>query len=479
MIQGRNAPDSDDETPTPAALRADFADRELPRHLALFYDGQDEQLAAATAFVDYALQSGHRCVYLYDDNVESRIETALRAIGIDVEDRIEAGDLWIEDASERYLENGFDPDRMIDTLERACEAAVDDGYEGLFVAGENSWCFHTEETFDHVLEFEAQFDTTCPELPVTALCQYDLARFGEESIAKALWTHERIIYRNTICENPYYVPPERYRSQPKPELNARLMLEQTYDLSRTRQVVENREQRLTVVNRVLRHNIRNDLNTALGMLETLADDERLEPTEREWVEAALDSTRQVVEIADKARYVQRTVEEPRIQPLSLADVVDRARERVADEHDRTSPDSSDRPLIEVSGPVDQTILTDPSLEAALAELFSLAVSGQGTGPVRLAVGLPSERVVELALVSETRMLEPADRRALELGEETPLEHGSGLGIWLIKWVVENSHGTLSFPEAEDRRLAIELPRLPPDQVGEWESDDGPASGRKA
>jgi hypothetical protein len=32
-------------------------------------------------------------------------------------------------------------------------------------------------SYDHVVDFEADFDATCPDLPVTALCQYDLDRF--------------------------------------------------------------------------------------------------------------------------------------------------------------------------------------------------------------------------------------------------------------------------------------------------------------
>ena len=48
---------------------------------------------------------------------------------------------------------------------------VADEYDGFWVAGELSWCFHTDLPYDHVVDFEADFDAACPDLPVTALCR--------------------------------------------------------------------------------------------------------------------------------------------------------------------------------------------------------------------------------------------------------------------------------------------------------------------
>jgi hypothetical protein len=45
------------------------------------------------------------------------------------------------------------------------------------------------------------------------------------------------------------------------------------------------------------------------------------------------------------------------------------------------------------------------------------------------------------------------------GEETDLEHGSGVGLWLVRWVVEHSDGALlTEPTAEGTRMGLRLER---------------------
>ncbi|MFB6196920.1 MAG: ATP-binding protein, partial [Halobacteriaceae archaeon] len=50
-------------------------------------------------------------------------------------------------------------------------------------------------------------------------------------------------------------------------------------------------------------------------------------------------------------------------------------------------------------------------------------------------------------------------RALEAERETPLEHTTGLGLWLAQWVVTLSGGTLAFDTDDSRGtvVAVELP----------------------
>lgn len=440
---------------TATDLRAELGDRDLSRHLALFYRSKTVQLASVAAYLARGLQSGHRCVYLRDVTPAEDVEAVLREANVDVEARTAAGDLSILDATEVYLDSGFDPAGMIATLETEAAASVEDGYEGLWVAGENSWCFHTNHSFDHILDFEVDFDSTCPDLPVTALCQYDLERFNEESAAKALWTHEQIIYRYKVCQNPFYIPPDRYQSADDPHLNAQLMLEQAHSLTRANHEVQRREQRLEVVNRVLRHNVRNDLNLVQGILRSVAETESLTAETRERLGTALDHTERVMEMADKARHIQKTTGNPSVEPRDLAMTVETA----VTEARAAYPNAE----VTVSGDPDVTVLADQNLDVAFREaLTNGIVHQQSDAPtVSLSVSTPTTDTARVEIRNDGSIPD-ADRHTLESGEETQLEHASGLGLWLIKWIVENAHGTIEFPDtgADEVVLRIELYRVP-------------------
>jgi light-regulated signal transduction histidine kinase (bacteriophytochrome) len=321
------------------------------------------------------------------------------------------------------------------------------------VAGENTWCFHTEIPFDHVLDFEIDFDATCPDYPVSALCQYDLDQFCQESAAKALWTHEQIVYRYTVCENPYYIPPEEYRSRDETTLNPALMLEQTYELAQSRRRLQRREQRLEVISRILRHNIRNDLNVVTGNIELLQESDRLSEQDRQRLDTALQHVAGVCEIADQSQYVQDTLDRRHITDLALDSLLERVLDRIGDVYPGAT--------VEIDGREGITVLADANLGDALFELFATVLGCQESDPPTASVSYEptAPGTLRMHVEAPDPLMPASDRHALRRGTETQLEHGTGLGLWLVKWIVENGYGSLSFPQAETS-LEIELRRIP-------------------
>ena len=45
---------------------------------------------------------------------------------------------------------------------------------------------------------------------------------------------------------------------------------------------------------------------------------------------------------------------------------------------------------------------------------------------------------------------------LKVGEETPLVHGSGIGLWLVEWVVTSLGGDVTFENDTTRGLTVTL-----------------------
>ncbi|WP_280537748.1 MEDS domain-containing protein [Halopenitus sp. POP-27] len=500
------------------SLRAAFDREELGRHLALFYETTDAQLRASAAFIDAALANDQRCLYLADANDPSTIEDALASVGIDVDRRLADGDLEIYPASDLYATDAFDPERSIDLLADRAQATADtDRYAGLAVAGENTWSFRTGSEFGEVLEFEVGFDDRCPDLPLTAMCQYDLDRFTNDAIAAAVWTHKRIVYRDTLCENPFYVSPadrhdhvdtpatEDGGTDPDgtgrsagttdtdaagdPGMDVRLMLEQTLELTHARRQIARREQRLSVVDRALRHNIRNELNVVLGYLELLRTESDLDRRTREYVDTCLEYTERVVDRSEKARHIQGTLEDESVVPVDPVAEVGAAVRRVRDRYPemtvsvtangrslsvadgsvggdpRTTREEGAHGVLDVGDAVDLgRVIAHERLDIAIVELLVNAVTHQTDDEsedpvVSITLSTTDDGYLDLSVSNPGPSIPLDDRRALLAGTETPLEHGGGIGLWLVKWIADASYGRLSFPDdgSDTSTVTISLP----------------------
>ena len=258
-----------------------------------------------------------------------------------------------------------------------------------------------------------------------------------------------------------------------------------------------REQRLDVLNRVLRHNLRNKMTAVAGNAELIADrseDERLVD-----IADIIDSSaRELIDIGEKARTFEqcrrdgpryRSVDVDAVLTDAVADyraaaaridvTVDGDAAPVTDpellrivvanlvenavEHGSTSPDSQarqdavehvDDPTVSVTATVDGGVASEesaPSSERS-SDGGELRVTVADDGP-----GIPDG---ELA--------------PLDAGTETQLEHATGIGLWVVQWSVDSLGGTVSFDTDDGTTVTVRLPDGPGGADG-TAPDSGPAA----
>jgi PAS domain S-box-containing protein len=198
---------------------------------------------------------------------------------------------------------------------------------------------------------------------------------------------------------------------------------------------ETREQRLTVLNRILRHNVRNDLDVVLAYADHVDDDD-LRTGIRERTTALL-------ELSTKVREAEAVMTEntDSPEPVDLGDVASTVVDRF-----RSEDDSADISLVcpdTVSISAHRAVL-----RRVLCELVENSLEHTTTDSPHVEVGVRavSDDTVELSVADDGPGLPEQERDILAAGTETQLEHGRGIGLWFVNWAVTQLGGDLRFRE---------------------------------
>jgi PAS domain S-box-containing protein len=210
--------------------------------------------------------------------------------------------------------------------------------------------------------------------------------------------------------------------------------------------LKRRNQQLTVLNRILRHNIRNDLTAIDGYLEMAMELTDGEANER--LSDIANRTRSLLSTTEVADRVRRSLDQTEVAEQDLGESVEVLVERAREDFPGASIDATVR-----SVPARATA----ALDYALWELIQNACEHAGDAPdIEVAVRKNGEQAI-VTVTDNGPGIPEQERRILERGEETKLDHGSGLGLWLVYWVLESSGGALEFDCDDGTEVSVSLP----------------------
>lgn len=187
-------------------------------HLCLIYETEEEQFSAVIPFIKIGLERGEQCVYIVDDNTAAKVIDRMKGAGIDVESAVESGKLIIASKQDSYLKQGFfDPDWMIGFLKQATDDAKAGGFSALRVTGEMTWVLGRDPGTERLMEYEAKLNYFFPENDALAICQYNRDFFPPGIIKDVIATHPLVICGGMVCSNFYYVPPDDFLGEQRPD----------------------------------------------------------------------------------------------------------------------------------------------------------------------------------------------------------------------------------------------------------------------
>jgi PAS domain S-box-containing protein len=205
-----------------------------------------------------------------------------------------------------------------------------------------------------------------------------------------------------------------------------------------------------VLSRVLRHNIRNELQVVQGNTAMLASE--LEGRNEAIAQKALSGAKDLVSLSNKARGIEELVEQDHTRTevdlvAMLEDAIESSREEF--------------PAVSFTADLPESceVCVIPAIHLAVENLIENAAehNTSETPTVDVAVSHTDDAVT--VTISDNGPGIPTQELAvLDSGAETDLEHGSGLGLWIVNWVVDDSMASIRYDtDSSGTEVTITIP----------------------
>lgn len=214
--------------------------------------------------------------------------------------------------------------------------------------------------------------------------------------------------------------------------------------------VQQLHQRLSVMNRILRHDIRSSVNIIKGNAELANSSAEFS---NQAIETVIDEADRLQHIAESVRHIETAIEDgdSEVTAIDVGAMIQTKVLRFRNEY----PEANFR----IDVPTTSKVFARDHFDLAIEHLLSNAVDHHDRDSPTVHVEVhpaTAEGRTEIRVADDGPGIPEAEVRPLEEGRETPLEHTSGLGLWLTQWIVEVSDGELYFEENEPRGTVVRI-----------------------
>jgi len=213
------------------------------------------------------------------------------------------------------------------------------------------------------------------------------------------------------------------------------------ELQASNTALEERSEMVDVLNRILRHNVRNEVNVITGRAELAAsrvDDEEAQAD----LEAVQNAAWELSTISTRTQRIKQLLAEEEAEPEPIH--LNEALASKLTDVEASTPCASVEFDRCTSDPVVEAPQTFPTAVADVVE----QIAAHNDGNVEITVSVTTENtdsergLVVLRVDDDANGLPALDIEAVKAGEETPLNHAEGLALWCLEWTVTKSDGEL-------------------------------------
>lgn len=213
-----------------------------------------------------------------------------------------------------------------------------------------------------------------------------------------------------------------------------------------------RRQQLSVLHRVLRHDLRNDLNEILLSVQ-LAERNTEQTAVRERLDAIERTVEDTLSLSKNVARFNQLFERDETKRMTV-DLESVVREQV--EAIRT-----ERPGVELSTELSETVPVESNdlVDRAVRNLLRNAVEHNDMKEPQVTITASNRSdtdEIALHVADNGPGISEETVRVLESDSETQLQHLDGVGLWLVKWVMSMSGGRVEFDRREPRGTVVTL-----------------------
>jgi PAS domain S-box-containing protein len=219
------------------------------------------------------------------------------------------------------------------------------------------------------------------------------------------------------------------------------------------------ERRTDLLQKILRHNLRNELNVILGNLSMIKEETGESDATREIKRSAT----HLIELSESAHRIEAHLEGASFAPGEI-DIESLLNEEIATVSDRHE-DVAFEPSIDSC----VSVLAPDSISIAIRELLENAAkhAPEGSSPVRVTTETETQvrppegtdrDVVTIHVEDRNPPISDMELTRLLGKQESAVQHGTGLGLWLVHWMVTMSGGVIAHEHVDPtgNRVSITL-----------------------
>lgn len=222
------------------------------------------------------------------------------------------------------------------------------------------------------------------------------------------------------------------------------------ELKETNERLDEELQRSSIMQRILRHNLRNSCNVIQANAEAIH--QHLSGNPEASLNTIKSQNQRLIELSEKSKLL-RDMNLGQVRSdtqLDLVKIVTTQMEKLTDEYPETE--------LQVELPDTLWVESTPLVEEAIFELLENAVEHNDSTPpiVTISAHVQTKDTVVLDIADNGPGMPEMERKVLEEGFEKPLMHSHGLGLWTARALVVNTGGSFQIVDNQPRGTNIRL-----------------------